>query len=79
MEVLNGLQARPLAPTWPNGGTLVHGYTDPLGSVAVARRGWPAPILRGASFATILPVNPWQRVNVATGVPTAPGNARRRK
>lgn len=78
MEVLNGLQARPLAPTWPNGGTVITGYAAPLGSVPQVNDGWPGPILRGFSFAVRPPITPWQKVNIVTGVPTAPGNARRR-
>ena len=73
--MLGALSARPLAPTW-FAGTIVSGHEDPLGAVAVPNPGWPAPLLRFASFA-VLP-RPQVRVNVVTGVTAVPGNARRR-
>lgn len=92
---LSPLRPRPLEPVIAPGYTAANGPIEPESRVPLARHrertmhgaggalvaggGWPAPIRRTAGF-TVMPHSPVVvPVNVVTGVPTQPGNARRKR
>jgi hypothetical protein len=58
----------------PRGSRCAHS----IGGALAAGGGWPSPIIRQATFATILP-GKLPPVNVVTGVPSNPAQPKRRR